>query len=266
MLGEISSLWMTEEEEGSFKTQWEMVSCYAQKIDAAVGVGGDKRLKDSSMVYAWQNNANLFPKLPKFKVRTDVLAETGRRPPRTGVYVSQDDPHATLQFGWTGNSDGMLGPSRTFNELGLKVLSTVGRDALWLDGNKMAAFAGPLFRQGLLHDRGGFAPGDEDDPECAGTILSMQSFTDRPCKWYYVERVEGEYEDEPQATATPAPAEQPRGRCKADQPCPLEGFWFTPAQTSSRRYFKSGELMPEIGGNYGATIWQWDQNQDPPKL
>lgn len=52
-----------------------------------------------------------------------------------------------------------------------------------------------------------------------------------------------------------------RLRCEAGQPCPREGHWFTPAQADSRRFFKSGEVMPEAGGDYGATIWQWDQNQ-----
>lgn len=56
-----------------------------------------------------------------------------------------------------------------------------------------------------------------------------------------------------------------RLRCKAGQPCPREGYWFTPAKADSRRFFKAGEVMPEIGGDYGATLWQWDQNQDPPK-
>ena len=264
MLGEISSLWMTEEEESSFKTQWEMVSGYAQKIDAVVGVGGNKRLEDFSMTLEWQDNVSLFPKLPSFKVRTDVQAETGKRPPRTGVYVSQDDPHATLQFGWTGNSDGNLGPAQTFNDLGLKMLAAVGREAMWLDGKKMAAFAGPLFRQGLLSDRCGFDPGDEDDPEWVGAILSGQSFTDHPCKWYFVEVVNGEFDEEHDPSAT-TQRELIRSRCEAGQPCPREGFWFTPAQTNSRHYFKSDEVMPELGGDYGATIWQWDQNQDPPK-
>jgi len=58
----------------------------------------------------------------------------------------------------------------------------------------------------------------------------------------------------------------PVSRCEADEPCPQAGFWFTPAKVGSRRYFKSGELMPSVGGDYGVTIWQWDQNQDPPKL
>lgn len=57
-----------------------------------------------------------------------------------------------------------------------------------------------------------------------------------------------------------------RGRCEAGQPCPREGYWFTPAQIGSRRHFKSGELMPSVGGDYGATIWQWDLNQSPPML
>jgi len=56
-----------------------------------------------------------------------------------------------------------------------------------------------------------------------------------------------------------------QGRCEAGQPCPREGFWFTPAQAGSRRFFKAGEVMPEVGGDYGTTIWQWDQNQEPPK-
>lgn len=48
--------------------------------------------------------------------------------------------------------------------------------------------------------------------------------------------------------------------------CTRKGFWFTPAQIGSRRYFKHGDVMPEVGGGYGVTIWQWDQNQGPPKL
>jgi hypothetical protein len=52
-----------------------------------------------------------------------------------------------------------------------------------------------------------------------------------------------------------------RLRCEAGQPCPREGFWFTPAKTNSRRYFHAGQVMPDVGGDYGETIWQWDQSQ-----
>ena len=44
----------------------------------------------------------------------------------------------------------------------------------------------------------------------------------------------------------------------AGQPCPKAGYWFSPAQQNSRRYFKQGELMPEFkGSSWGATIWYW---------
>jgi len=67
-------------------------------------------------------------------------------------------------------------------------------------------------------------------------------------------------------TEEPIGSSSPISRCDANQPCPQAGFWFTPAQVGSRRHFQSGEVMHEVGGDYGATIWQWDQNQDPPKL
>jgi hypothetical protein len=52
-----------------------------------------------------------------------------------------------------------------------------------------------------------------------------------------------------------------RLRCDANQPCPREGYWFTPAKLGSRRRFKQGETMPEFKADYGLTIWQWDENQ-----
>jgi hypothetical protein len=36
----------------------------------------------------------------------------------------------------------------------------------------------------------------------------------------------------------------------------------TPAKADSRRHFKQGDVMPELGAAYGATIWQWDVEQD----
>lgn len=49
----------------------------------------------------------------------------------------------------------------------------------------------------------------------------------------------------------------------AGKPCPREGWWTTPVHTGSRRRFAGGELMPELGGSYGTTIWQWDDDQTP---
>lgn len=52
----------------------------------------------------------------------------------------------------------------------------------------------------------------------------------------------------------------------AGQPCPEAGWWFTPAKTGSRRYFRQGEVMPALGGDYGKTFWQWSPDQSAPRL
>lgn len=50
-------------------------------------------------------------------------------------------------------------------------------------------------------------------------------------------------------------------RCLAGQPCPRSGFWFTPAAAGKRQRFAQGDVMPDLGGAYGATVWQWDERQ-----
>jgi Domain of unknown function (DUF1911) len=52
-----------------------------------------------------------------------------------------------------------------------------------------------------------------------------------------------------------------RLRCEAGKPCPREGWWFTPAKPDSRRHFAHGEVMPTFSADYGATIWQFDEQQ-----
>jgi len=72
---------------------------------------------------------------------------------------------------------------------------------------------------------------------------------------YYVEAV-----SKPTTKIAPASA---RDRCEAGQPCPREGWWSTPAQVDSRRYFKQGEIMPHFRSDYGDTIWYWEHTQAP---
>ncbi len=76
-----------------------------------------------------------------------------------------------------------------------------------------------------------------------------------PTVWTLVERVadEGGSNWLPEAGKSAL-----RLRCEAGQPCPREGWWFTPAKAHSRRHFKAGEVMPDFKSDYGATIWQWD--------
>lgn len=263
MIGEFSSLWMTQEEEEKFKAQWEEVGRYAYKHDYAAGIGHNKDLNDSNMVYEWKLHAGRFPRLPKFRVRTDVEGVTDKRPPRTGVYVPQDDPNGTLQFAWKGDNGGQLFEAQTFNEFGLRLFAAVGRNAIWLDDAKMASFALDAIAREPTLDTGPYTRDDIlNQPEAAHSAMVFPSFTARPCKWYFVEMIDGEYEDEQADTALFIGETEPgRMRCEANQPCPREGYWFTPAQANSRRFFKAGEVMPEFKSGYGLTIWQWDEKQ-----
>lgn len=52
-----------------------------------------------------------------------------------------------------------------------------------------------------------------------------------------------------------------RLRAMAGEVCPRSGCWFTPARQSSRTHFEAGQTMPDVGGTWGTTIWQWDEQQ-----
>jgi hypothetical protein len=127
----------------------------------------------------------------------------------------------------------------------------------------MAAYAVEAFRKGTLTERAWYKPGDEADPKNAPWIVAESTMTTRPCKWYFVEMIDGEFDDTDSDPVSPTTLAQDTAasRCLSGQPCPREGFWFTPAKADSRQHFEQGQVMPEVGGDYGATIWQWDKRQ-----
>lgn len=260
-LREVDTGWMSDEEFNRYETAWNEAFAYACNIDDTMD--RQSGWKDSNFVQEWLNFHERFEPLPKFRVRTDVQAETGKKPPRTGVYVSQDDPHGALQFAWTGGDYGALGECSTFNDIGLDALNMVGRSALWVSepvsNQKMFEFIkrGPhtkVFRAD---------PNFEDSNpsvDNAWAWVASEAFTTRPCKWYFVELVNGEF-DEAVDSDSGVTNGALRLRCEAGQPCPQEGYWFTPAAENSRRHFKQGDVMPDMKSDYGQTIWQWDQHQ-----
>jgi hypothetical protein len=91
-------------------------------------------------------------------------------------------------------------------------------------------------------------------------LLDIDDSSYRDMKFYPRDLV-----DFAKANAGSVPGNEPRSslrlRCEAGQPCTREGWWFTPAQAGSRRRFQQGEAMPDLGGDYGVTIWQWDAAQ-----
>jgi hypothetical protein len=263
MIEDHSSLWMTEQEEAAFMKQHEAIQSYAHSYDNVIKDYFDSRAYNGkTLALRWSDSYQLFKRIPKFQVRTDVEAISDTSlPPRTGVYVSQDDPNACLQFGWTGSKYGKLRPASTLNNLGLRALAAIGANALWYDEAKTGKFAKEAHLRKELTDFGGFDEDAIDTPSYAIAILGRNTFTTRPCKWYYVEVVNDEFEDLAELEAAETKAETQRIRVQGGQKCPKTGYYFTPAQTNSRRHFKQGDTMPSLGGDYGVTIWQWDEQQ-----
>jgi hypothetical protein len=66
----------------------------------------------------------------------------------------------------------------------------------------------------------------------------------------------------PPVASDASKAAAPEG-VRAGEHCPRSGYWFTPAAANSRRHFVQGDLMPDTKSSWGATIWQWDENQHP---
>lgn len=271
MLRNLSMGWTTPEEEKQFQEAFSEVYGYATYIDSLIGP--PKNMTASAFNSYWYGSrtdpsnpgiAHLFPRLPKYVVHIAVEAETGKKPPRTGVYVPQDDPLGALQFCWTGGeTNGSPGKCVTFNDLGRKIIQAAGRDNLWVKGpelvNAVKQYAPSEYETFVRNLRGrNFSPSELDNPNMASRFLRNEGMALNSCKWYFVEQIEGEYDDAVEQEDVPArPPRTPGG-----QPCPESGWWFTPAKAGSRRYFKKGEVMPSFEGSaYGDTFWQWDARQ-----
>ena len=261
-LDEFSTNWTTPQEEEQVRAILQEISSYATKIDNTLDDWPSSRWKDSTFAYYYQEFSKEFPLIPKFHVRTDVQAECGKTPPRTGVYISSEDPNAALQFAWIGKGGGKLRPARTFNEIGLDALAYVGRKDLWFNEQKMLEFAMSTKYRSKFEKEVQFD--GKPDPGFARSAVSRAAFTERPSKWYFVEMVNEEFEDIAIVDQNDSASLRPpqRLRVEGGHKCTCAGYWFTPAKIGSRRHFNEGETMPIFDTGYGTTFWQWDTTQD----
>jgi hypothetical protein len=250
---EYSLEWTTPEEQAALDADMNAISMYALHIDTTMDKSSSRsRWKDFLFADAWTAHGARFPRLPKMKLRRDVEAEHSSLPPRTGVYLPQGDPHGSPQFAWNGNAEGALLECMTFNQIGLDALAMVGRRELWFNDNRMFAFATSSKYRTMFEDR--VIRNGIPKPSLAPSAVSREAFTSRPCKWTFVELIEGEYEDYDD-NDIPGVIHK-HVRVEAGEPCPEDGFYMTPARLDSRRYFKAGEIMPDFANPNWMTIWQ----------
>jgi hypothetical protein len=253
-LSEFSMQWTVPEEQDKFDKMFEELSTYAGYIDETMDrTTLATRWDDFGLTMAWRRHAAQFQAFPKLRLFPDIFANSSHLPPKTGVYVSMDDPDATLQFAWTGSSAGRLLNATTFNATGKAALAATGRERLWVDGDAMLRFVLKNTSNPDLVNDPFFE--DSQNPELAPSLVARNAFTSRPSRWCYIEPINGEFEyieNEVEEKKTE------RLRFDAGENCTKEGFYFSPAGAHSRRYFRVGERFPLLGAGYGETIWQWD--------
>ena len=135
---DISTLWATPDEEDRFEEQMAALARYADPIDYTMSRA--PQWDDVSLYVYWQETKANFPRIPQFRLREDVLGESGKKPPRTGAYAPLDDPYGALQFAWTGDNYGQLCDCTTLNQMGLDAVRAVGYENLWNDSPQLLDF------------------------------------------------------------------------------------------------------------------------------
>jgi hypothetical protein len=257
-MAEYSMQWMRPDEQERFDEMFAELSLYARNIDYTMDkTGRASRWDDFNLTKVWQQQKENFGMLPKFSVSTNVVGVSGHLPPRTGVYVSVDDPDAALQFAWTGSPTGKLLECTTFNSLGKAALKKVGRSKLWLDGQAMLEFV--IENQDDPDLKGDSFFADSFNPELAPSLVAEHAFISQPTRWYYVDIMHDEFEP---IESEPEQLPEALLRFESGSVCHKPGVYFTPAHANSRRRFHAGEVFPEVNSQYGRTIWQWDNRQD----
>lgn len=99
-----------------------------------------------------------------------------------------------------------------------------------------------------------------DDSSFRDHILYPKDLADWARQNHSLERLK------PGAAAAEGTGRSPQ-RTPGGESCPQAGWWYTLAQSNSRRYFQAGDLMPVIEGSaYGQTFWLWDADQASPQL
>lgn len=259
---ERSMNWATPDEEERFVKQMEALASYAYPIDKTLG--RPPQWSDDVLNDYWQKTKANFPRIPQFRLREDVLGESDKKPPRTGVYAPLDDPYGALQFAWTGNNYGELCDCTTFNQMGLDAIHAVGHENLWNDSPQLMAFLLNSQYSSEFKKKKYF---NECDAHTANRFMYNEAFVNLPRKWVFVEMLTDAYEDLPDETV--ARTEEGRLKGYPNEVVPKTGWWGTPAlKEDAWRYFKQGEHFPATHTtSYGSVIWSYDptQQQEPPK-
>lgn len=102
----------------------------------------------------------------------------------------------------------------------------------------------------------------------APAAVALQGFEGRPCKWYFVELLDGEYEDHDGSYTglSSFPSSTRPHRVAGASWFPKAAVVYT-GKDGLTRYFKKEDRFPHLDGNeFGTTFWIWSPDQSAPKL
>ena len=258
-MSHFSMNWTLPDEEEKFLDLSGEAGDIESKLDTTI----NHTWTDLRMASSWDMYQSAFPKMPKFRVRTDVEGESGKRPIRTGVYIPQDDANGTLQFAWTGNNGGALHLCETFSDLALEYLGLVGRDKIWRAPNEATR---KMNRAEPTDDYFDDWCREYKKMQFPDSISSrnVRAFVKRPCKWYFIEQITGEFEDE-----VPVSMHDPdKIRCLPGQIVPRSGWWHSPALPGDQgfRFLAQGLTFPsDSTTEWGAVFWYYEAERQPRK-
>lgn len=81
----------------------------------------------------------------------------------------------------------------TFNEIGRHALARVGRNKLWFDMDAMMSFATTVEYRDKFE--GGVTFDGRLEPELAPAAVALETFTQQPGRWHFVEIIGENWED-----------------------------------------------------------------------
>lgn len=191
-INEYSMDWTTPGEEELIRSSIDIIYSFASRLDDSVTLS-ENRLNDFYFAYYYKEFSLTHKRIPKFTVCPNIRSVTGELPTKTGIYMSTDDPNASLQFVWTKDGGAQLRKANTFNDIGLAALRQVGRYDLWFDEKKMLDFAmDPAYRSQFIDS---ILISGNLSLDLAPSAVARSAFTKRPCEWVLVDAVTDEFED-----------------------------------------------------------------------
>ncbi|ENX12525.1 hypothetical protein F895_02899 [Acinetobacter sp. CIP 64.2] len=260
MLGEFRPNWMSEEEESDFKMRFDELYKLCSYYDSCVKPPRSWTLY--SLFEVIKELGVFDHKVPKLRVHTDIRINSEESIYRTGVYIPVGDQLGTPQFAWTyrdenGFEGGKLEECETLNALGKQLFSKFNEYTAWTPSEELRTFAIENIKKKKIDDDFGYVKFDYDTQlRLAPELIARNAFTGFDCSWYFVELVDGEFEDigveDVDTFATPDL------KVIGGELCPRTGYWILSSQKEKRLYFTKGTLIPKYNKDWGEEYWVFD--------